>query len=101
MAEAIFIDCIKELDMMNNWEADSAALRNYHIGKSPNPRTEVTLRLNGIINYSHKARIVSLLKLIVIINKNYSLDIKNEFLNRYEMRILINLIGYLEWMSLI
>ncbi|XP_057318389.1 low molecular weight phosphotyrosine protein phosphatase-like [Microplitis mediator] len=44
---------------LNNWEVDSAALRDYHLGQTPDERALVTLRGKGIINYSHKAKLIT------------------------------------------
>lgn len=56
IAEAVFCDQLKQMDLNEFWEVDSAALLQYHVGKSPEPRAMSTLRKNGINNYSHKAR---------------------------------------------
>ncbi|KAK0161850.1 hypothetical protein PV327_008257 [Microctonus hyperodae] len=57
MAEAIFNNFMMEMELTNNWEVDSAGLRGYHLGQTPDERAISILRRNGIINYSHHARI--------------------------------------------
>lgn len=46
--------------MLLQWEVDSAALGTWHIGHGPDKRTMQTLEKNGITNYVHKARAVSI-----------------------------------------
>lgn len=64
MAEAIFDDYITKMGLKNTWEVDSAGLRGYHAGQTPDERALVTLRGRGIVNYSHKARVVRFKKFI-------------------------------------
>ncbi|XP_076235866.1 low molecular weight phosphotyrosine protein phosphatase [Calliopsis andreniformis] len=59
IAEAVFWDQIKKLDLYDFWEADSAALLQYHVGKSPEPRAISTLMKNGITEYFHVARLIT------------------------------------------
>lgn len=47
------------MDLSDFWEADSAALLQYHVGKSPEPRAVSTLKERGITQYTHTAREVS------------------------------------------
>ncbi|XP_076176075.1 low molecular weight phosphotyrosine protein phosphatase isoform X2 [Ptiloglossa arizonensis] len=44
------------MNLCNFWEVDSAALLQYHVGKSPEPRAITTLKQRGIKQYTHKAR---------------------------------------------
>ncbi|XP_044590354.1 low molecular weight phosphotyrosine protein phosphatase 2-like isoform X1 [Cotesia glomerata] len=59
MAEAIFDDYITKMGLKNTWEVNSAGLRGYHAGQTPDERALVTLRGRGIVNYSHKARVIT------------------------------------------
>ncbi|CAK9819008.1 Low molecular weight phosphotyrosine protein phosphatase [Anthophora plagiata] len=56
IAEAVFYDQIKKLNVRDFWEVDSAALLQYHVGNSPEPRAMATLRKRGITQYDHIAR---------------------------------------------
>lgn len=56
IAEAIFYDEIKKLNLLNSWEVDSAALLKYHVGNNPEPRAMSTLKKRGIVYYTHTAR---------------------------------------------
>ncbi|XP_031834952.1 low molecular weight phosphotyrosine protein phosphatase isoform X2 [Nomia melanderi] len=56
IAEAVFCDQLKQMDLNEFWEVDSAALLQYHVGKSPEPRAMATLKKRGITQYTHKAR---------------------------------------------
>ncbi|XP_076676738.1 low molecular weight phosphotyrosine protein phosphatase isoform X2 [Andrena cerasifolii] len=56
IAEAVFLDRIKAMGLSDCWEADSAALLKYHVGKSPEPRAVSTLKERGITQYAHTAR---------------------------------------------
>jgi len=67
MAEAVFQDQIREMDLTDFWEVESAAILNYHIGNSPEPRAISTLQKAGIMDYSHIARQVRIT--IFYINK--------------------------------
>lgn len=44
------------MGLSDYWEADSAAILQYHIGNPPEPRAMSTLEKNGITDYSHLAR---------------------------------------------
>ncbi|XP_046826008.1 uncharacterized protein LOC124427308 isoform X1 [Vespa crabro] len=59
IAEAVFNAQIKKMNLVNYWEADSAAILEYHIGNPPEPRAMSTLKKNGITEYSHKARLIT------------------------------------------
>ncbi|KAK2589022.1 hypothetical protein KPH14_001865 [Odynerus spinipes] len=59
IAEAVFNAQIKEMCLSNYWEADSAAILQYHIGNPPEPRAMSTLLKNGITDYSHEARLIA------------------------------------------
>ncbi|XP_076292521.1 low molecular weight phosphotyrosine protein phosphatase-like isoform X1 [Lasioglossum baleicum] len=56
IAEAVFMDQAKKLGVDHLWGVESAALIGYHTGKGPDHRAMSTLRNNGITDYSHKAR---------------------------------------------
>ncbi|CAL7936457.1 unnamed protein product [Xylocopa violacea] len=60
IAEAIFCDELKKLDLLNYWEVDSAALLGYHVGNDPEPRAISTLKKKGITQYTHKARQITI-----------------------------------------
>ncbi|XP_026668919.1 low molecular weight phosphotyrosine protein phosphatase-like isoform X2 [Ceratina calcarata] len=44
------------MDRSDFWEVDSAALLQYHVGKSPEPRAMAILKNKGITYYTHTAR---------------------------------------------
>lgn len=52
----MFCDQIKRMDLYDFWEADSAALLQYHVGNAPEPRAMSTLKMRGITQYFHVAR---------------------------------------------
>ncbi|KAK2589023.1 hypothetical protein KPH14_001866 [Odynerus spinipes] len=56
IAEAVFDDQIKKMNLIDQWEVDSAALIGYHTGKRPDQRAMSTLKEKGLTNYSHRAR---------------------------------------------
>nr|XP_012217192.1 PREDICTED: low molecular weight phosphotyrosine protein phosphatase-like [Linepithema humile] len=56
IAEAVFENEISKRGLKNQWEVESAAIMGYHINKIPDHRALTTLKENGIINYSHRAR---------------------------------------------
>nr|XP_033334244.1 low molecular weight phosphotyrosine protein phosphatase-like [Megalopta genalis] len=58
IAEAVFCDQLKRMNMIDFWAVDSAALLQYHVGKSPEPRAMSTLKENGITQYVHTARLI-------------------------------------------
>lgn len=58
IAEAVFNEQIKQMNLLNYWEADSAAILKYHIGNPPEPRAMSTLHKHGITKYSHIARLI-------------------------------------------
>jgi protein-tyrosine phosphatase len=59
MAEAIFLDYLKKLELTDSFEVASAGTANYHIGKEPDSRTLKVLK-NRQINFSHKGQQVLL-----------------------------------------
>lgn len=73
MAEAVFQDYVRKMGLSDFWEVESAAIMNYHVGNPPEPRAMSTLRKEGITNYSHIARQVSLKYLYIkfFFDKNY------------------------------
>ena len=38
------------------WKIDSAAIGDWHVGNGPDPRTNKTLKKNGITDYKHRVR---------------------------------------------
>ncbi|XP_052215528.1 low molecular weight phosphotyrosine protein phosphatase-like isoform X5 [Dreissena polymorpha] len=58
MAEAVFLNLLKEQGLTDKWHVDSAALGTWHIGISPDSRTISTLQKHGITTYKHVARVV-------------------------------------------
>lgn len=44
IAEAVFLDLIKKLRVENEWEIDSAAIADWHVGKPPDIRAQVVMR---------------------------------------------------------
>ncbi|KRT82851.1 hypothetical protein AMK59_3964 [Oryctes borbonicus] len=55
IAEAVFLDLIKQRGVQDKWEADSAALGGWHEGNLPDQRAMATLRKHNI-SYSNRAR---------------------------------------------
>lgn len=66
MAEAVFQDQVQKMGLSDFWEVESAAILNYHVGKTPEPRAVSTLIKEGITNYSHVARQVSRVLLFAV-----------------------------------
>lgn len=52
----MFQNEIRQLDLTDLWNVDSAAILRYHVGNNPEPRAIATLRRAGITNYRHIAR---------------------------------------------
>lgn len=50
------MDLIRKRGIMEKWIVDSAAVTNFHVGKSPDKRTMTTLAAHGITNYEHNVR---------------------------------------------
>jgi protein-tyrosine-phosphatase len=59
MAEAIFGDYLKKLNLTTSFEVASAGTANYHIGKEPDSRTLKVLKSKQI-SFSHKGQQVQL-----------------------------------------
>lgn len=59
IAEAVFRQYVKENDLEEFWEVDSAALFGYHEGKNINAKSIEVIEKNGITDYHHVARTVS------------------------------------------
>uniref|UniRef100_A0A915Q483 Phosphotyrosine protein phosphatase I domain-containing protein n=1 Tax=Setaria digitata TaxID=48799 RepID=A0A915Q483_9BILA len=57
MAEGIFLDLIKKKGLMDQWIVDSAAVINFHVGKTPDSRTLTTLAGHGITDYEHRVTV--------------------------------------------
>lgn len=62
MAEAVFRNILKTKNLSDEWLVDSAAVCDYHIGKSPDKRTLAVLKDHGITSYKHTVRQVILHK---------------------------------------
>ncbi|KAL7303306.1 hypothetical protein TKK_0004497 [Trichogramma kaykai] len=58
IAEAIFHQFIRDNEMQDEWEVDSAGLVGYHEGENINSRSAEVLKKNGIGNYFHIARTI-------------------------------------------
>jgi len=61
------------MDLTDFWEVESAAILNYHIGNSPEPRAISTLQKAGIMDYSHIARQVRITIFLYQQKENISL----------------------------
>uniref|UniRef100_A0A914UP46 Low molecular weight phosphotyrosine protein phosphatase n=1 Tax=Plectus sambesii TaxID=2011161 RepID=A0A914UP46_9BILA len=59
IAEAVFIELLKERGLTDQWVVDSAAVINYHEGKGPEKRAVATLNSHGITDYHHRVRQVT------------------------------------------
>ncbi|VDK87262.1 unnamed protein product [Onchocerca ochengi] len=59
MAEGVFLDLIKKKGLLDKWIVDSAAIINFHVGKTPDKRTMATLAEHGITEYKHRVRQVT------------------------------------------
>ncbi|KJH44721.1 low molecular weight phosphotyrosine protein phosphatase [Dictyocaulus viviparus] len=59
IAEAVFLDIIKKRGVYDQWTVDSAAIIAFHSGKPPDRRALSTLRKFGILDYEHRARVVT------------------------------------------
>lgn len=59
MAEAVFLQLLKEKNIRNQWKVDSAGVIDYHSGKAPDKRTMEVLIKHGIKDYEHRARRVN------------------------------------------
>ena len=55
MAEGIFKQVVKNRNLIQNFELDSAGTASYHIGSNPDIRAEEVCKEKGVI-LSHKAR---------------------------------------------
>ena len=56
IAEAVFLEQLKESGELGSWEVDSAGTGDYHIGSGPEPRAVKTLKRHNITDYKHHAR---------------------------------------------
>ncbi|KAK6747153.1 hypothetical protein RB195_000398 [Necator americanus] len=59
IAEAVFLSIIKKRGISDQWIVDSAAIIDFHKGKSPDSRTLSTLKKFGITDYEHRARVTT------------------------------------------
>lgn len=55
IAEAVFLNCLKESGKSSSWTVDSAAIGNWHVGNGPDRRAVSVLSKHGITT-CHKAR---------------------------------------------
>lgn len=58
MAEAVFVELVKQAGLEGQIEADSAGTGDYHLGEQPHHGTRQLLRERGI-TYAHAARQVT------------------------------------------
>ena len=58
IAEAVFVNLLKKADKENDWRVDSAAIGDWHVGRSPDRRA-VTVLSRHDISTKHKARQVN------------------------------------------
>ncbi|XP_033751503.1 low molecular weight phosphotyrosine protein phosphatase-like isoform X1 [Pecten maximus] len=56
ITEAVFLDIIKKKGQRDQWNVDSAAIGDWHVGGPPDKRTMKTLKKKGIENYQHVVR---------------------------------------------
>lgn len=59
MAEAVFIQSIKDKNISDDWIVESAAISKQHVGRGPDYRVLLTLKKHGL-TYRKKARQVDL-----------------------------------------
>lgn len=57
MAEAIFKHIVKEKQLTDKWDADSAGILRWNIGGLPEPRARKVLEDNNV-EYDHLGRLV-------------------------------------------
>lgn len=55
IAEAVFIDEVKNAGDESKWEIDSAAIGSWHVGRSPDSRALATMKKHNL-PYNNKAR---------------------------------------------
>lgn len=55
VAEAVFIDEVKKAGLENEWEIDSAAITDWHVGDSPNKRASALMEKYKLA-YDNRAR---------------------------------------------
>lgn len=60
IAEAVFENEMSKRALKNQWEVESAAIIDYHRGRTPDHRALDTLKDYRIRNYFHRARQVRL-----------------------------------------
>ncbi|KAI1705701.1 low molecular weight phosphotyrosine protein phosphatase domain-containing protein [Ditylenchus destructor] len=60
IAEAVFLDLLQKHNLLDEWKVDSAGPCDCSVGSGPEERAVETLKKNGITNYQHTAREVSL-----------------------------------------
>lgn len=55
IAEATFIDLVKNAGYKRDWEIDSAAIESWHVGNRPNPRATAIMEKYSL-GYDNRAR---------------------------------------------
>ncbi|GMR49976.1 hypothetical protein PMAYCL1PPCAC_20171, partial [Pristionchus mayeri] len=58
IAEAVFLEEVKQRGLEDRWSVDSAATFGYHTGKTPEGRAMSTLKKFGVTDYKHRARVL-------------------------------------------
>lgn len=57
IAEAVFLDAVRRAGVEDDWEVDSAAISDWHVGRPPNERAwSVIKRHNLEYNYNNRSR---------------------------------------------
>lgn len=59
MAEAICKELLKQRHSGDKWYVDSAGQGRWHIGETPSSRTLCVLERNGIVGFTHLARLMT------------------------------------------
>ncbi|KAI1710091.1 low molecular weight phosphotyrosine protein phosphatase domain-containing protein [Ditylenchus destructor] len=60
IAEAVFLDLLQKRNVLDKWKVDSAGTCDCSVGGGPEERAVETLKKNGITNYQHTVREVTL-----------------------------------------
>ena len=58
IAEAVFVDLVAKRGLTNEWNVDSAAISDWHLGKLPDERGRSVLQSHGITT-QHRARLLT------------------------------------------
>ncbi|XP_005098005.2 low molecular weight phosphotyrosine protein phosphatase [Aplysia californica] len=59
MAEGVFEHLVEQNGTKGQWKIDSAGTGDWHIGCPPDSRTMKVLQKNGICNYKHSGRLIT------------------------------------------